>query len=1086
MSEEKVSGDVAATKAPPKWTEKLHIPDWLQAAWTDRRQWKNFVRCMLATFGAFLLMICQDPLNTIGQAAFFAPLVSQMIPPYMALSIYLFVILTMIVGVCAGWAWGAAAMAAALRARSQVLLQSQIQAEEAGYNQSGNIELQYSASIFRGAFLDPRSSAVYGVFLFVGAYGLGFLRASRPKLTLGCVFGTIILDLMCTIGPLFPAKQYVLAKQLVIPAACFFAIAIASVFLIFPQTLNHIVLDALTKTIISPCIDLLDLHEQVLHIPPSDESKWAGLADKTYAIRDKHVAAITALQGQIGMLQLEITRGQIGPTDTERIFNKSKDLGARLYSITSFVLLIQEQRRSDKSGKEVADPHPHYHSKKRIEQARQLAEPAKSLEGLLPVLADSSADLREQSIKALRDIKDWLFLVNHTRWKKVPADSPPITQREENLENLKQALQEFRASKQYALLEPYKGLFDPNTGVLKEDMLHSFRLTSHDLSRAMVLTATIVPFALSLISLLELLLEIERANPKAKLQFPKRFAKMLLKAANDKNGNPNPLDMGLKDTDAATEEERGRVSPEEEDDSDDEDLQKKKPTKKKKSKKLYTKDPDASDPRNSLQRFGRHVYTLWQGLSGTSGVFALKYGLVSVALFVPSVCPNSAHFYYVNRGLWALIMSQTGLGVFTGEQINAFLVRMSGTVAGLVIGMLAWYIGSGHGNGNPYGVTAATMVLIAPFLFIRIAAPLSKAVFFLMANVTIMLIVGYSWIDGHIYTTASQGVGAALAGRRALLVIIGFTAAFICMLFPRPTSARTLFRRRLAKNMRDISELYGEVVTGIEDEVDAEEWGTKVDENGRREKYRSKFMKILGRMEAMKVHMLYASLEIGLKGPWPKKTYAKLYKVQSEILVTLALLSSAYSRLEVVWCKRLTTRSLLMHPAFIGDCLMLFSALQHSLRTGEPLPPMLPIFERLAMHESTGRTLRRHWASGVAEANPEREAFAKGMDSESDDMNRGEKTRGSDRADGKSEEETTISGSGLESDNAAKIMAGLITWENCNSEQFTLCATAGTSLVHITVCLNKMYLIVRELVGEKELGGLDRASARWADMDPEA
>lgn len=23
--------------------------------------------------------------------------------------------------------------------------------------------------------------------------------------------------------------------------------------------------------------------------------------------------------------------------------------------------------------------------------------------------------------------------------------------------------------------------------------------------------------------------------------------------------------------------------------------------------------------------------------------------------------------------------------------------------------MLAWYIGSGHGNGNPYGVTAATV-----------------------------------------------------------------------------------------------------------------------------------------------------------------------------------------------------------------------------------------------------------------------------------------------------------------------------------------------------------------------------------------
>lgn len=84
---------------------------------------------------------------------------------------------------------------------------------------------------------------------------------------------------------------------------------------------------------------------------------------------------------------------------------------------------------------------------------------------------------------------------------------------------------------------------------------------------------------------------------------------------------------------------------------------------------------------------------------------------MSVALFVPAVCENSAQFFYENRyvflfsnrllkdpngqkkkknedeanqnrmlkkkrGLWALIMAQTGMGVFTGEQITSFVVRM--------------------------------------------------------------------------------------------------------------------------------------------------------------------------------------------------------------------------------------------------------------------------------------------------------------------------------------------------------------------------------------------------------------------------
>jgi len=55
-----------------------------------------------------------------------------MIPPSMALSIFLFAMLTLIVGMCLGWAWGCAAMAAGLQARDQVYLQQQIQTTTAG------------------------------------------------------------------------------------------------------------------------------------------------------------------------------------------------------------------------------------------------------------------------------------------------------------------------------------------------------------------------------------------------------------------------------------------------------------------------------------------------------------------------------------------------------------------------------------------------------------------------------------------------------------------------------------------------------------------------------------------------------------------------------------------------------------------------------------------------------------------------------------------------------------------------------------------------------------------------------------------
>ncbi|WWC58457.1 uncharacterized protein I303_100999 [Kwoniella dejecticola CBS 10117] len=1055
-----------STGSVDRLARKLHIPESFRPSLTDRRQWKNFIRCMLVTLGSMVVMLAQSSLNKIGQAAFFGALMSQMLPPSMALSIYLFALLTLLIGLCFGWAWGIAGMAAAIRARDQVLLQQQVQREQSTYDTTANIEAQYQASIFRGAFLDPRASTVFGVFLFVGAYFLGFVRATKPRLTLGCIFGTIIMDLMCSFGPLFPLPVYTLAKTLLIPAGCFIGIALASIFLIFPQTLNHIMLDSITTKMLGPTIQLLKIQSQVVTTSPQDTDKWHELATKSFELRAGHIAGTTALEGQTALLQLEITRGQIGPGDLQKVFAKVKNLGLRAYGLASFSMVVDEQHRSFKATMEDTTSHSIVRTKAHVDRMKKHIDDTHSLTGLLPILADSTADLRQSSIKALDDLSEWLLLVNHTRWKKKPADAPTIAQREDNLNGVKEALRQFRETKHFDMLEPYKDSFDPPTGQLKDHLVEKYRYSSRDLFRCFVFTSTLIAFAIDLIELLELLLQIEKDNPKSKIQLPNAFTKNVVKSANEKGGG-NPLDMGTSDN--STLDINDRI---EEDDHDDQRsetstaVEKKQDPKKEKKVKSHKKDPDAEDPRNAFQRFGRSIYHLWQGLTGPSGLFALKYALVSVALWIPAVCPSSAYFTYTNRGLWALIMAQTGLGVFTGEQILQFALRMSGTVAGLVLGMLAWYIGSGHGTGNPYGVAAATMVLIAPCLFIRIAVPIEKAAFFLMTNVTLMFVVGYSWVDEHTYQTANQGSGAGLAGRRALLVIIGFTAAFIIMLFPRPVSARALFRKRLAKNMADIGDLYGKVVTGIEGEMDHDNAESDVEDKGkiaevRRERYKGGFMKVLGRIMGMQPQLIYASVEPGLRGPWPKAKYEALFKTQSQILSTLALLSSAYSRMDIRWCKRLASRSELMHPSFIADCLSMFSILQQSLRTGDSLPPMIPIFERLAIHRSA-----------LLGPSGQKKTILSHTDKQNGD--------GQSDQDGGDDGGPIDTGMEMATRDAQNVLQGVISWDTIHDEQIALFATANIALVHIAVGLNEMFRIVRSLVGEKELQGLDRASERWA------
>jgi hypothetical protein len=72
--------------------------------------------------------------------------------------------------------------------------------------------------------------------------------------------------------------------------------------------------------------------------PPSDQEKWTELADKARGLRAGHVKGVMGLQPQVGMLQLEISRGWVGPGDLGKLFEKAKDLGARAYGLASFVV----------------------------------------------------------------------------------------------------------------------------------------------------------------------------------------------------------------------------------------------------------------------------------------------------------------------------------------------------------------------------------------------------------------------------------------------------------------------------------------------------------------------------------------------------------------------------------------------------------------------------------------------------------------------------------------------------------------------------------------------------------------------------
>ena len=69
-----------------------------------------------------------------------------------------------------------------------------------------------------------------------------------------------------------------------------------------------------------------------------DEARVSQLAAKAKGLRASHVQGVNGLEGKVGMLQLEVTRGQIGAGDLTRVFQKAKEIGARSYALGAFVV----------------------------------------------------------------------------------------------------------------------------------------------------------------------------------------------------------------------------------------------------------------------------------------------------------------------------------------------------------------------------------------------------------------------------------------------------------------------------------------------------------------------------------------------------------------------------------------------------------------------------------------------------------------------------------------------------------------------------------------------------------------------------
>ncbi|KZT41392.1 hypothetical protein SISSUDRAFT_305773 [Sistotremastrum suecicum HHB10207 ss-3] len=945
-----MSSPPPASPAKLSTTESIleRLPPWVSLNIASWHSWKLLLRCWLASWCAFVLILPGNSLLVMGNAAFFAFMTSLIIPPNMPAQLFAFVVLTSLLGCLFGWGFGAVAMRASLALRNTVTTASAILMVQTADQGNSNPDAVFNKQVFQGVFLETGPSAMFGLFLAIGTAFAACLRAYYPNLAFMSLFLTIFIDIFTAYGPLFPIPHYLLLNSFMISTAMYSAIAIACVLVIFPETLSHQWLNG-GVSLVKTFKKMIDIQEEVFaaDFAGGDLIRGAPLYNKVLSNKEAFMKGFQSLTSKTPMLSLEFRYGKWSGDDVKALEAYFGRLGSKMVSLQTYSRLVGQEYHRQMLGSTAASTNSimklgnsssaslysnasvDSYVMRHMTHADVEAEAFHHIrtQDIAPLLREATAELRAACVAALNEAEEVLRWSNSrkTKLKQIQTSNDPEHLEQSLLHEetikLRKALTAFKESAPKEILKPFSPLLglEENTGP---------KVPLRALFLSVTFSSNLIWAAESIVELLEKI-ELTRAK-RTKNHF------WLPKGLRDIS---HILTMHDEDTHKVLGE-RSSLAKKGLEQSGYHFV----------DYSSYQLDPDSSPPRHFGQRVGAWMHKGMEWMHTREAIFVMKYVFISVALWLPSIFKSSAFFAYANRAVWAQIMAQTTLTVTMSEQVYAYFSRVLATLIGLLAGLAAWYTASGSGDGNPYSLAVVVGIVLIPIMFVRVHSPYPMET--LIMGLTFALIVGYSWIDGHLELVADPGVGWNLAWRRFLLVVLGCAAGFVIMLFPS-VSSRELVRVSNANCIREISELYTSVVAAwmFTDEIGKTEeefmaiWSPK---------FRGKLLSTTSKLYGLRAQTKMAKWEGSMRGNWQYDEYARLVEVQIEMTGALAQLSGALHSLPMAWRRRLLHRTRFLNPNFIADVIAVLSAVSQCLKSGDALHQVLPssLTERIFYHDA--------------------------------------------------------------------------------------------------------------------------------------
>ncbi|KAJ0413216.1 hypothetical protein BJY00DRAFT_320006 [Aspergillus carlsbadensis] len=909
---------------------------------------KIFFRCFIGAWVGSLLMFINPSLHELGTATFFACLVQLIIPPNGIVFIHILGVLSILLGVFLAYAWGVIAMKAALAARpaadTAARLQLLYQAAAVQANQTGRPPADAAQRlIYDGFMLDTRVTVIMYCFACVFIYFLARLRASNPKTVFAHLFGSIIIDIFLVYTPLLPAFDGSLPLPIVKPTLVGVGLSFVCSIIFFPRSTSHTVLDSMR--------DMVRLVKEPLEVTALALSlaNGTGRLDliSLRQTRARIIALVRQVEPAIAFLPIDFSLGYCDPRDVKTLVGPMQDLVASALTLLEFQIsrahreartenLIQFQQhlvgKHDSEPKiderlkgrprpggnvghhqlsqlvEILDgfpfPYPH-HGHPSSSQGNDLANNEFS--------ATSTAAL-DSCLESQDLIAECIHRLNHGGWLSrisEPERQGLIQRTEASFDKLRAARTAFIDQTTELFLREYRPLLESHSAQGGAQLLAMHDL--HGLVLGMALQEQLATVLSDTEILVKQVSRILAKSSRVRLWLPSSSRYALAWMSGKKGDAPATAQVNDTDPDKPPDESTKTAVP----------------------ATLHLRTE--SNPRRRRAGLAHGVLRLHHWFTNSEGLFALRMVIVSIAVSIPAVLPRTAGFYYREKGLWALIMGQTGLLVYMADFTFSVLSRLLGTVIGGVLALLAWYVGSANGPGNPYGLGAVMAVMVAIFMWARIWCPFHLLQAMVMAAATFLLIIGFSYDDQHLPAYGSAGLGYVVFWKRLVLVLVGVAAALVVQMFPSPPSAARHVSKTLSTSLRTISDHYAVLLSCWNNNPDNDDDATQA---------------LLLLANPSTLSLAYSLLDVeGLinqlafefsSSPFTSSNTAQIKDLCLTLNREVGRLLSLSSLLPPEYRVRLTRQCGMLDHRHIGEVMAVLAVCEQALKTGDPLPEILP------------------------------------------------------------------------------------------------------------------------------------------------